>query len=39
MTPTQIFRKSEAAWQMVKIVGLLFWLPILALIVLGLFYI
>jgi hypothetical protein len=38
MRPTQIFKKSEASWEMAKIVAILFWLPIAALIILSLFW-
>lgn len=32
MTPTEVFRKSAAAYEVAKIVAMLFWLPILAIV-------
>lgn len=32
MTPTKIFRKTNAAYEIAKIVAIMFWLPILGMI-------
>jgi len=37
MTPSQIFRKSSAAYDIAKIVGMLFWLPIISLMIAAIF--
>ena len=38
MRATQIFKKSEASWEIAKMIGFLFWLPILALVVYSIFW-
>jgi len=38
MTPTQIFRKTSAAYEIAKIVAILFWLPITAMILVVMYH-
>jgi hypothetical protein len=35
MTPTKIFKKSSAAYDMAKVALLLFWLPLIVMIVMA----
>lgn len=37
MTPTQIFKKASAAYDVVKIVALLFWVPLIAMVLVAIY--
>jgi uncharacterized membrane protein len=37
ITPSRVYRKTEAAWDMAVLFGMLFWMPIIAIAVLAYF--